>query len=107
MALWLILYFSYLKEVPRLLSLGDSKVIIDWYINENNLQVIALQAWMTKIREMHKHFQQIKTQHIYRAFNQDVDRLSKEALDLDEGGFYYAQVLDGQQEIFEKNEINN
>jgi hypothetical protein len=61
MALWLILYFSYLKQVPRLLLLGDSKVIIDWYINENNLQVIALQPWMTKVREMHKHFQANKS----------------------------------------------
>ena len=83
MAIWLILYFSYLKQVPRLLLLGNAKVIIDWYINDNNLQVISLQSWMTKIRLLHQHFQQIKAHHIYRIYNQDVDRLSKEALILD------------------------
>jgi len=61
---------------------------------------------MTKIRAMHKHFQQIKAQHIYRSYNQDVDRLSKEALILDEGGFYYSQVSVGQQESFEIIDIN-
>jgi hypothetical protein len=42
MILWLILYFSYLKQVQRLLLMGYSKVIIDWHINDNNLEVISL-----------------------------------------------------------------
>jgi hypothetical protein len=106
MALWLILYFSYLKQVPRLLLMGDSKVIIDWYTNDNNFQVISLQPWMIKIRALSRHFQQIKAQHIYRTYNQIVDRLSKEALFLEEGGIYCSQVSDGQQEIFERIEIS-
>jgi ribonuclease HI len=106
LALWLILYFSYLKQVPRLLLMGDSKVIIDWYTNDNNLQVISLQPWMIKIRALSRQFQQTKAQHIYINYNQVVDRLSKEALSCEEGGIYCTQEAEGQQEIFERFEIN-
>jgi hypothetical protein len=41
-ALWVILFFAYIKQVSRLQLVGDSKVIIDWFTNENNLQVISL-----------------------------------------------------------------
>jgi len=64
MALWLILYFYYIKQVSRLLLIGDSKVIIDWYTKENNFQVISLQPWMSKIASLSNHFQQMKAQHI-------------------------------------------
>jgi hypothetical protein len=80
----------------------DSKIIIDWYTDNNNLQVISLQFWMKKIRELHKYFQQIKAQHIYRNYNQDADQLSKEALCMVEDRIYYSQVSDGQQKIYER-----
>ena len=37
LALWCILFFSFYKKVTRLEVVGDSKVIIDWFTNENNL----------------------------------------------------------------------
>jgi hypothetical protein len=87
--------------------MGDSKIIIDWYTNESNLQVISLQSWMNKIRALSRQFQQIKAQHIYRTYNQVVDRLSKEALSMEEGCIYWSQEVDGQQEIFERIEISS
>jgi ribonuclease HI len=48
-ALWCILHFSYYKKVTRLQLVGDSKVIIEWFNNDNNLQVVSLQPWMQKI----------------------------------------------------------
>jgi hypothetical protein len=106
LALWLILYFSYLKQVPRLLLMGDSKIIIDWYTNNSNLQVISLQSWMNKIRALSRQFQQIKAQHIYRTYNRVANRLSKEALSMEEGCIYWSREVDGQQEIFERIEIS-
>jgi hypothetical protein len=49
LALWCILFFACYKKVTRLQLVGDSKIIIDWFSNENNLQVVSLQPWMTKI----------------------------------------------------------
>jgi len=43
LALWCILYFSNVLKVTRLMLAGDSKIIIDWLNNYNNLQVLSLQ----------------------------------------------------------------
>jgi hypothetical protein len=67
-----------------------SKIIIDWFSHENNLQVVSLQPWMTKIRVLSKKFQQLKAQHIYREYNKEVDQLSKQAMQLEEDGIYHA-----------------
>jgi ribonuclease HI len=90
LALWCILYFAYFKKVKRLQLVGDSKIIIDWFSHENNLHVVSLQPWMTKIRLLSEKFQQLKAQHIYREFNKEVDQLSKQALQLEEGVIYHA-----------------
>jgi ribonuclease HI len=79
LALWCILYFACFKKINRLQLVGDSKIIIDWFANDNNLQVISLQPWMTRIRELSGRFIQLKAHHIYRAYNKEVDLLSKEA----------------------------
>jgi ribonuclease HI len=42
LALWCILYFARYKKVTRLHLVGDSKIIIDWFSNDDNLQVISL-----------------------------------------------------------------
>jgi hypothetical protein len=44
LALWCILYFSCFKKVKRLQLVGDTKIIIDWFSHENNLQVVTLQS---------------------------------------------------------------
>jgi ribonuclease HI len=106
LALWCILFFASYKKVTRLQLVGDSKIIIDWFTNDNNLQVISLQPWMTKIRMLSGSFQQLKAQHIYRVYNKEVDQLSKEALLLDEDGIYFAMDTEGQPENFERLAIN-
>jgi hypothetical protein len=42
LALWCILYFAFFKKINRLHLVGDSKIIIDYFANDNNLQVISL-----------------------------------------------------------------
>jgi ribonuclease HI len=90
LALWCILYFACYKKVKILQLVGDSKIIIDWFSHENNLQVVSLQPWMTKIRVLSGKFQQLKAQHIYREYNKEVDQLSKQAMQLEEDGIYHA-----------------
>ena len=96
LALWCILYFAHLKKVTRLQLVGDSKVIIDWFTNANNLQVVSLQPWMKKIRDLSRNFTQLKAQHFYREYNKEVDILSKVSLTLEEYGLYFAVVKEGQ-----------
>jgi ribonuclease HI len=37
LALWCILYFAFFKKINRLQLVGDSKMIIDWFTNDNDL----------------------------------------------------------------------
>jgi hypothetical protein len=105
LALCCILFFSHYKKVTRLQLVGDSKVIIDWFTNANNLQVVYLQPWMRKIRDLSRKFTQLKIQHIYRGFNMEADQLSKEALLLEEDGLYFAAKNEGQVDLFDRTDI--
>ena len=69
LALWCMLYFENVLKVTRLMMAGDSNFIIDWFNNDNNLQVLALQPWMEKIRRLCGSFIQLKAHHIYRTYN--------------------------------------
>jgi ribonuclease HI len=102
LALWCILYFSNVMKVSRLLLVGDSKIIIDWFNNANKLQALSLQSWMTKIRRLRGRFIQLKAQHIYKSFNKEADQMSKAALQWEEEGVFFTKILDGQPEIFER-----
>jgi ribonuclease HI len=95
LALWCLLYFACYKKITKLQLVGDSKVIIDWFTNENDLQVVSLLPWMTRIRVLSGSFIQLKAQHIYRAYNKEVDQLSKTTLLLDEDGIHYAVGSEG------------
>jgi ribonuclease HI len=105
LALWCILFFAHYKKVTRLQLVGDSKVIIDWFTNANNLQVVYLQPWMKKIRDLNRKFTQLKIQHIYRGFNMEADQLSKATLSLEEDGLYYAAVNEGHADLFDRIDI--
>ena len=50
MALWIILFFSKSKGILLSRVFGDSKFIIDWVNNKNDIQVLQLIPWMDKIR---------------------------------------------------------
>jgi hypothetical protein len=67
--------------------------------------VSTLQPWMTKIRLLSGKFQQLKAQHIYREFNKEVDQLSKQALQLEEGVIYHAEGTRIHTKSFERMSI--
>jgi ribonuclease HI len=102
LALWSILFFAQYKQISCLQLVGDSKVIVDWFSFKNNLQVINLQPWMSKIRQMSEKFQNLKVQHIYREYNKEVDQLSKQALQLEEGVLFYAKGIGIHTDHFER-----
>ena len=64
LALWYILYFENVLKVTGLMLAGDSKFIIDWFNNDNNLQVLDLQPWMEKIKTLWKFYSNKSTSHL-------------------------------------------
>jgi len=64
---------------------GDSKVVIDWYNQKADLQVMNLQLWKDRIKELGLSFTSIQIFHIHRQFNSVADVLSKEGLSSDVG----------------------
>jgi hypothetical protein len=42
LTLWCVLFFVCYKKITRLQLVGDSKVTIDWFKNDNTLQVASL-----------------------------------------------------------------
>jgi hypothetical protein len=49
LTMWCIFHFACYKKINRIQIAGDSKIIIDWLTNDNNLQVISLESWMSRI----------------------------------------------------------
>jgi ribonuclease HI len=97
--------FCFLQKDNNVTLVGDSKVIIEWFSNKNDLQVVSLMPWMTRIRVLSGNFIQLRAKHIYRAYNQEADQLSKATLLLDEDGIYFAGGAEGDSKIFERMEI--
>jgi hypothetical protein len=77
--------------------LGDSKIIIDWCNNRGKLQVISLNCWKVRFRELNKYFSKLSFSHIFREYNMEADKLSKKALKEPEGKIYYSQWEDGNE----------
>jgi ribonuclease HI len=102
LALWSILFFAHFKQVSYIQLVGDSKVIVDWFYLINNIHVINLHPWMSRIHELNENFHNLKVQHIYNEYNREVDNLSKHALKFDEGVLYYAKGMGVQVELFER-----
>lgn len=84
-ALWLLLYFSQLKQVSSLVIMGDSSFIISWALGSSPLNVLLLTHWLVVVRNYICDFQHIHFAHVYREVNMEADMLSKLALDSSTG----------------------
>jgi hypothetical protein len=82
-------------HISELQVFGDSKIIIDWCNCKGKLQVIALDGWKDRIRDLSKIFSSLSFSHIYREFNMEADRLSKKALKMQEGKISYNKWEEG------------
>jgi hypothetical protein len=76
---------------------GDSRIIIDWLNQKGKLQVISLECWKDRIRDLSKAFRTINFTHIYRDINKEADILSKKALQMQEGKIVYNQWEEGNE----------
>jgi hypothetical protein len=96
LALWCILSFVVFKKVKNLHLVEDLKIIIDWFLHLNNLEVVSLEPWMSKIHALSGKFHHLKAQHIYREYNKEAYHLSKIALQMEEEGIYFAVGMEKQ-----------
>jgi ribonuclease HI len=84
-------------HISELQVFRDSKIVINWLNNKGNLNVISLDCWKERIRDLRKSFSLITFSHIYRESNKEADRLSKQALQKQEGKIAYNHWEDGNE----------
>jgi ribonuclease HI len=89
LGVWETLILASRLYITELQVFGDSRIVIDWLNNKGNLQVISLDCWKERIRDLNKNFSSINFSHIYRDYNKEADLLSKQALQMQEGKIAY------------------
>ena len=85
LVLWALLYFSKEIGLPMLHIYGVSSVIINRAKDISTLTTLDLEDWCENIKELSSLFSSICYQHVYKEYNERVDILSKEALQLETG----------------------
>jgi len=80
MGIWATLTLASHLTLPKLQAMGDSKVIIDWLNDRGQLQTSSIEGWKIRTKDLLKNFQAISFHHIYREFNKEADKISKQAL---------------------------
>ena len=73
--------------------MGDSLDIIGWISKSTSLSVLNFEGWKPRVSILKRRFVKIDFQHIFRAFNRVADKLSKDALVLEEGIVYYEDIF--------------
>ena len=94
MALWATLKIEKDKQISKLNKHGDSKTVIEWAKERNNIRAPRLQNLLRTIWMMLPSFEALNFNHVYREFNSEADILSKQALAIQPG------VIEG--EIFDE-----
>ena len=79
LTLWMILLFSNHLKLDGIQIYGDAKVIIDWTLNVNNINILHLSAWFKNTRLLISNLKDISFSHVFRQFNKLSDSLSKRA----------------------------
>ena len=85
LTLWMILLFSNHLKLYGIHIYCDSKVLIDWDSNDNNVNILPILTWMKNIILLISKFKDIYFSHVYRKQNQLADPLSKKVLQVEEG----------------------
>ena len=84
-ALWATLKIAKDKQIDKLNIHGDSKTVIDWAQERNNIRAPRLQNLLRAIWSIQPFFASLKFKHVYREFNTEADTLSKQALAIQPG----------------------
>ena len=80
MPLWDTLKIAKDKQIANLNIYGDSKTMIEWEKDRNNIRAPHLQTILRVIRSMQPFFASLKFNHVYKEYNTKADILSKKAL---------------------------
>jgi ribonuclease HI len=91
MGIWATFTLANHLALPRMQAFGDSRVIIEWLNDRGKLDIYSIEGWKKRTKDLIKKFQVLSFHHIYRVFNKEVDKLSKEALLALEGKITYYQ----------------
>ena len=76
LALWSILYLTKACRIEDVLIVGDSQVIIGWEKGVWIFHSLILDQWKMKVKRLISMFNGVSFQHIYREYNDVVDRLT-------------------------------
>ena len=95
LALWVLLIFSKHIGLPYLHIRGDSSTIISWFNGLASLETLELAGWCIEITNLQSYFIHLESAHVFREFNVQVDRLSKEALHIPTGLLYSMEFIEG------------
>ena len=85
MVLWATLKIAKDKQIAKLNIHGDSKTMIEWAQERNNIRAPHLQNLLRAIQSMQPFFASLKFNHVYREFNTKADTLSKQDLAIQPG----------------------
>lgn len=85
LAFWSVLFLCRKMNIMDVHIVGDSKVVIDWYNKKAELNVMSLQPWKDRIKELGSSFTSLQIFHIHRIYNTTTDFLSKAGLSSDVG----------------------
>jgi hypothetical protein len=58
MGVWASLILATRLSIPYLHVLGDSKIVIDWLNQKGALQVVSLERWKERIKDILKDLQE-------------------------------------------------
>ena len=83
--LWATLKIAKDKQIDKLNIHGDSKTVIDWAQERNNIRALYLQNLLRAIRTMQPFFASLKFNHVYREYDMEADTLSTQALAIQPG----------------------
>jgi len=80
LGVWALLTLASHLHLQDLQVFGDSIIVIDWLNQKCILQVLNLECWKDRIKDLYKDFRTLGFSHIYKEYNQQSDELSKIAL---------------------------
>lgn len=94
--LWVLLFMVGSLNLCKVHIFGDSKIVVDWINGKSEIQVACLAARKAQVREFLAGLDWFSCKHIYRELNSEVDKLSKEALELQDGTFCFQEFYEGR-----------
>ena len=90
-----LLLFAKEQNFQQLQIFGDSQLIINWENEVNHCHLHTLRDILTDIFSLKSQFDSFACSHIYRERNEIVDRLSKEAAQLNRGQWKIQEFREG------------